>query len=229
MSRYLAYVSALIVALMPAVARAQPAVIPLDGTTVHKHAAGTNLDLYRFVAVAGTKATIVVNVTGAAMATLYTPEGEQMLHAEGTDKVSLEAFLPASSAYVLSVARASKAKPYSLKLNLEQPTLAQAYLSQGVGYGGANHASSCWMEPGRVRKITANDYDVVGTIDATDHVSYVLTFRNGTGGTYQTKLARKGDGVIVMNTLAGGTTDESVATFDWLADVSYAWERYLCR
>lgn len=227
MIRILACVSALVFAMIPVVTRAQPTVISLDGAGVHKHASGTNLDLYRFVAAAGTKATIVVDETSGVMITLYTPEGAQMLHVEGIGKVALEAFLPASSAYIISVARASKVTPYTIELGLDEPTLAQAYLSQGVGYGSSGKAS-CWVDPGRVKKYSTDEFDLVGTVDAADHVSQVMTLKSGWVGGYQTRLVPRGDAVIAMNTYTGGLPDEKEATFDWVSDGSLTWKGYFC-
>lgn len=80
-------------------AEAQTLIEP--GTTVHGKSELGKPDLHAFVGEAGSQASVAVDTPGEALLTLYTPRGEEMLHATGRGKVQLEAVLPLTNGFLV--------------------------------------------------------------------------------------------------------------------------------
>ena len=131
---------------------------------------GGGPDIYHFIGTSGSRVTIQLETPGKALLTLYTPRGEEMLHASGTGSVELEAVLPLSHAFLVGVSRADASRAYTISLEASQPDLHEMYFAQGTGFkmpgfdpaaplvmARMTNSSSCWLEPGvKVREYWPN-------------------------------------------------------------------------
>ena len=173
---------------MPPDAAAQDDVVELKAGTPHEQKAGTQVDLFRLVAMVGTKVRVVATVPGSAVVTLYTPEGDAMLRSEGAGLASVEAYLPSSNAYIVSIVRDKTAKPYSVMYSEEMPTPAVAYVSQKIGYtlaGTYPETYMCWVEPGRRAKFVSAAATIFRSVVTGNRVSTEM----GSSAPYDATLA----------------------------------------
>jgi hypothetical protein len=214
----------------PHPAAAQAAPIELKADTPYSHPAGKQLDLYRFLSVVGTRVTVTATVPGPATVTLYTPEGDRMMSADGSGTVSLEAVLPTTGMYMASVARAARNKSYTMRVTAPEPSLLHAYAAMGVGYGGRGEKPyyTCWVEPGRQRKYVGPDTQLVTTVVDEDHT--VTTFPDSELS-FETRLVEVGGRLIARNHWNRAADDEHVVDFESAISGSNPaafWNGYLC-
>jgi hypothetical protein len=134
---------------------ATPGVINIKtGQTLTRPAgkAGSRVEIFQFIAGAGTNLHIAANGTGPLDIRLYTPEGVEMLAADGTNAAKLDAVLPLDAVYFFSVARQNAAKPYKLALTADEPDIYQFSFARLAGYEILEGPSAgqwiCWLEPG---------------------------------------------------------------------------------
>lgn len=116
---------------------------------------GASVDLFAFIGEAGAvlQATAGAGGAGGLSVTLYTPEGEAMMDADGVDQTGLSAILPKDGVYLLSVGRQNAARPYRLTLTAETPDVFQWSLRENAGYevlgpNGKVAYWTCWAAPG---------------------------------------------------------------------------------
>lgn len=116
---------------------------------------GAAVDLFAFIGESGAVLQASAGAPGAGghAITLYTPEGNEMLKADGVDLTKLIAVLPRDGIYLLAVGRQNAAKPYKLTLAAESPDLFQWSFRNAAGYNvydakGAIAYSTCWTAPG---------------------------------------------------------------------------------
>lgn len=116
---------------------------------------GAAVDLFAFIGESGAVLQASAGAPGAGghAITLYTPEGNEMLKADGVDLTKLIAVLPKDGIYLLAVGRQNAAKPYKLTLAAESPDLFQWSFRNAAGYNvydakGAIAYSTCWTAPG---------------------------------------------------------------------------------
>jgi len=217
--------------ILPGPASAQTSVIDLKTDTPYTHKPGTQVDVYRFVALLGTRATLVVTVPGHAIVTLYTPEGEAMMTVEGSERISLEAVLPTSNAYVASVVRAAKDKPYKMLLVTQSPTLMQAFVAKAVGYGyllDGKPAYQCWLDPGRKMKTATGDGEWTTTVVAADRSE---TSVGGSAMRAETYLVEHNGGLFAKDVSADGQSYERAVELEgpqFDPSQSPRWNGYLC-
>ena len=145
---------ALLLAAAPVAASALAVTDIKFGQTLTKKA-GTKVDLYRFVGGSGTTIKATLTAPGKAALILYTPAGEEMLTAQGTGTVTLEAILPLWDVFFIGVVRKNPAQPHSLKLTAVESDMHLALFAMKVGFavehedkGKPYLVSSCWIEPG---------------------------------------------------------------------------------
>lgn len=129
--------AALLVALGAAPANAQSFTTIAIGQTKTK-AAGTKADLYRFGAGSGTTITATLTAPGKSALMLYTPDGEEMLSAQGDGSVTLEAIIPLDEVFTIAVLREDSSKPYSLKLESDEADDVVAPSTKYVEVPGPN-------------------------------------------------------------------------------------------
>lgn len=116
---------------------------------------GAAVDLYAFIGESGSVFQARAGAPGAGghAITLYTPEGEEMLKADGVDMTSLNGILPKDGIYMLAVGRQNAAKPYKLTLAADSPDLFQWSHRNLAGYevldqDGKLLYTTCWTAPG---------------------------------------------------------------------------------
>lgn len=116
---------------------------------------GAAVDLFAFIGESGSVLQASAGAPGAGghAITLYTPEGNEILKADGVDLTKLSAVLPKDGIYLLAVGRQNAAKPYRLTLAAESPDLFQWSFRNAAGYNvydakGAIAYSTCWTAPG---------------------------------------------------------------------------------
>jgi|GEM_PF-2506450 len=116
---------------------------------------GAAVDLFVFIGEAGSVLQASAGAPGAGghAITLYTPEGDQILTADGVDQTQLTAVLPKDGIYLLAVGRQNAAKPYKLSLKAEAPDIFQWSFRNLAGYDilaadGRLLYSTCWTAPG---------------------------------------------------------------------------------
>jgi len=145
----------------PASPRAAPSLPAIPGViNIHAGQAlarpagnpASRVETFQFLAAAGTKLFVNAKGAGPLLVTLYTPEGDRMLDAEGAASASLEAIAPVDGLYFMSVSRKSATTPYKLSLAAVEARFLDADFIERVGYevpegNGASHWS-CWIEPG---------------------------------------------------------------------------------
>jgi hypothetical protein len=109
-------------------------------------------DVLYFAGEMGAKETYTLTIKGPASITLFSRQGIEILSAEGSGTVRLEAILPGTDVYTLAIARKVPAQSYTLSRRATVPTLAEALLAQGVGFTGTMSDGSdvdlCWIIPG---------------------------------------------------------------------------------
>jgi hypothetical protein len=117
---------------------------------------GASVDLFAFIGESGSALQASAGAPGGGghAITLYTPEGNEMLKADGVDLTKLSAVLPKDGIYLLAVGRQNAAKPYKLTLAAESPDLFQWSFRNAAGYNvydakGALSFSTCWTAPGQ--------------------------------------------------------------------------------
>jgi len=121
--------------------------------------AAAKADLYYLAGEMGAKEVYTLTVKGPASITLFSRQGIEILSAEGSGTVKLEAVLPATDIYTLAIARKVPAQPYTLRRQATIPTLAEALLAQGMGFigtmdDGSGDIDNCWVIPGvKARRI----------------------------------------------------------------------------
>lgn len=209
----------------PASKPAPPALAPLPkfapppgvllaevGKTVQRPAGkvGASVDLYAFIGESGSvfQATAGAPGAGGHAITLYTPEGDEMLKADGVDLTRLDAILPKDGIYMLAVGRQNAAKPYKLTLAADSPDLFQWSFRDLAGYEvyGANGALSfwsCWSAPGSTLRYTfANG--VKGSLSVQRGGDGRWEFDGQGPRPFSTKLAT---GVFVRTYADGGAPD----------------------
>ncbi|PVM90308.1 hypothetical protein [Caulobacter endophyticus] len=116
---------------------------------------GAAVDLFAFIGEAGSVLQVTSGAAGAGglSVTLYTPEGDRMLDADGVDNTGLSAILPKDGVYLLSVGRQNAARPYRLNLAAERPDIFQWSFRENAGYeilgpDGKPAYWTCWAAPG---------------------------------------------------------------------------------
>ncbi|MDG2528159.1 hypothetical protein [Caulobacter endophyticus] len=116
---------------------------------------GAAVDLFAFIGESGSVLQVTAGAPGAGghAITLYTPEGDEILKADGVDMTRLNAILPRDGIYMLAVGRQDAAKPYKLTLEAEAPDLFQWSFRNLAGYDvydakGGLSFWSCWTAPG---------------------------------------------------------------------------------
>lgn len=132
---------------------------------------------------------------------LYTPDGEEMVAADGKGVVHLKAFLPLEDVFVVGVIRDQRA-PYSLKLAGVEPDGHFANFASWVGYSHKSASgvveTQCWLDPGRQLRATKSNGEV-----------QIATIGRG-GKTYFT--GKKGDRSAAWETLRAVEGNEEVTT-----------------
>ena len=211
-----------------------PGVLPAEvGKSVARPAGkvGAAVDLFAFIGESGSVLQVSAGAPGAGghAITLYTPEGSEMLQADGVDLTKLSAVLPKDGIYLLAVGRQNAAKPYKLTLAAESPDLFQWSFRNAAGYDvydakGAISFSTCWTAPGSTLQ-----YKFANGLTGT------LTVQRGGAGRWElagqparpftTQLAA---GVFVRTYEHGAATPDS-----WALDApdpdTGAYRGYLCR
>lgn len=116
---------------------------------------GAAVDLFAFIGEAGSVLQVTAGAAGAGglSLTLHTPEGDEMMQADGVDNTGLSAILPKDGVYLLSVGRQDAARPYRLNLAAETPDIFQWSFRENAGYeilGPDGKAAywTCWAAPG---------------------------------------------------------------------------------
>ena len=105
-------------------------------------------DLYYLVGESGSRETYTLTAKGPASITLFGPDGAEILTASGSGSVKLEAILPFTDVFTIAIARKSPTTSYSLSRKATVPTLMEAELALGVGYGSKDgRESQCWLIP----------------------------------------------------------------------------------
>lgn len=131
-----------------------------SGQTVSLATGGRSVHLYRFPALAGTR--ILVSISrGAGRVTvrLYTPGGDEMLLAVGTDTVNLDATLSLDGTHYVSVVRADSSEGREMAFRVIEPRPFASLFAMGVGYEmvdertGTVAQTMCWIDPGMAIRI----------------------------------------------------------------------------
>jgi hypothetical protein len=192
---------------------------------------GAAVDLYAFIGESGSvfQATAGAPGAGGHAITLYTPEGDEMLKADGVDMTRLNAILPKDGIYMLAVGRQNAAKPYNLTLAADPPDLFQWSHRNLAGYevlgqDGKLFYSTCWTAPGATLRY-----------DFANGVRMSLSVHRGGAGRWEaanqpvkaftTKLAA---GVFVR-TYDNGTTSPDAWGLDDPEPRTGAYRGYLCK
>lgn len=169
--------------------------------------AESRVELYRIGGVAGTELTLTLTGAGSSGVILYTPEGEEMLAAQGKDAVRLTAILPLDDVFLVSVIRDQRT-PYSLKVDGLEPDGHFADFAWGVGYANKNPngvtRTQCWIDPGRKIRFTRSNGEVYfGTIGRGGKTYYDEN-RDGQSSKWEVVRTVEGDKVVTVRTDAGG-------------------------
>jgi len=211
-----------------------PGVLPAEvGKTVTRPAGkvGAAVDLFAFIGESGSVLQASAGAPGAGghAITLYTPEGNEMLKADGVDLTRLSAVLPKDGIYLLAVGRQNAAKPYKLTLAAESPDLFQWSFRNAAGYNvydakGAIAYSTCWTAPGSTLQYKfANG--VTGALTVQRGGAGRWEFPGQPARPFATQLAA---GVFVRTYENGAATPDS-----WALDApdpdTGAYRGYLCR
>lgn len=191
--------------------------------------AGAAVELFAFMGEAGSvlRATAGAPGAGGHAITLYTPEGEEMLMADGVDQAKLTAVLPKDGIYLLAVGRQTAGRAYKLTLDAEAPDPFLWSFRRNVGYdvldraGGSLLYSTCWTEPGVTWRM--NHAGGGGTMSVQRGGAGQTEIRGLPARAFTTRFA---DGVFVR-TYADGAPPET-----WTMDLPQptgAYRGYLCR
>lgn len=191
---------------------------------------GAQVDLFAFAGESGSVLQVSAGgpAAGGHTIVLYTPEGDEILTAEGVDRAELTAVLPKDGVYLLAVGRQNAANPYKLTLAADSPDLFQWSFRNLAGYEvyddkGALSFSSCWTAPGATLRYTfANGFK--GTLSVQRGGDGVWEFEGQGQKPFTTKLT---EGVFVR-TYADGRTPVSWS-LDRPEPRTGAYLGYLCR
>jgi hypothetical protein len=187
---------------------------------------GAKVEIYAFIGEAGSILQASAAGAGRYGATLYTPEGAEMLTATGQGAARLDAVLPKDGIYLLAIARQDAAKPYKLALAAEPPDDLMWSFRSYAGYETLNASGAlvywtCWVVPGSVLQYQMAD----------GSVQRLTTHRDGAG---RWELPKGGYGFTTR--LEGAKvvrTSESGSVQTWSLDdpprPHGAYRGYLCR
>ena len=189
----------LLLAAAPVAASTQAVTDIAIGQTLTKKI-GTKTDIYRFVGGSGTTIKATLTTPGKAALIFYTPAGEEMMTAQGTGSVTLEAILPLWDVFFLSIVREDGAKPYALSLTGDEPDAHLALFSHRVGFAGSLY-ETCWVEPGiskRRKWSTGTDVDTLGR-QGRYATEFFGSDGRSLGNSKTTRVDIKGDDVTITN------------------------------
>lgn len=189
---------------------------------------GAGVDLFAFIGEAGAvlQATAGAPRAGGHAITLFTPEGAEVLTADGVDQTRLSAVLPKDGVYLLSVGRQNAAKPYKLTLTAEAPDLFQWSFRKLAGYevigrNGQVLYATCWTAPGSTLRY-----------DFPNGQKISLSVQRGGAGRWETNPPRPftthlAAGVFVRTYADGGKPD--TWSLDGEQSATGPYRGYLCR
>lgn len=200
--------------------------VPVKGVASTKPVA----EVYYLVGESGAKETYTFTGKGPASVTLFGPDGSEILSASGNGTVKLEAVMPFTDVFTLTVARKTTVQPYTLARKASVPTLAEAQFANAVGYQFDRFKSwRCWVNPGvKLRIIYTNGLFREETL-AADRST--ILWRNPNGGasgdrTYRLdgsflhRISRNDDGKV--------TESSSELDLSYNADTITDFKGYLC-
>lgn len=140
-------------------------------------------DLYYLVGEVGAREVYTLRTKGPASITLFMPDGQEMLSASGSGKVTLDAVLNFTDVFVLAISRADRRQPYTLSRKTTAPTFAEAMIASYAGYERSNDQTSavrCWLQPGVKLRHTTPTYVRTVTL-AADRATLIGRDDKGSG------------------------------------------------
>jgi hypothetical protein len=177
------------------------------------------IDVYYLVGESGAHETYTFSGQGPVMLTLFGPDGSEILTTSGSGPTKLEAVLPFTDVFTVAVSRTGAATGYELARRTTVPTLAEAFLSLGVGYAyESSSVTSCWVTPGVKKRVRGTkgwtDYTL-----AADRRS--VTFISSRGKAGENSYSFEGETVKRTQRNADGSVAQSDSPFEF----SYAPEK----
>lgn len=195
--------------------------------------ATSGVDLYRVGGASGTELTFTLTGRGSSGLILYTPDGEEMLTAEGTDTVRLSAILPLDDVFLVGVIRDQRT-PYSLTLEgVESDGRHFASFAAWVGYShkfpsGATD-TQCWLDPGRQIKSIRSDGSVVVSTIGRGGKTYWQSTKSGVSRKWESLYTIEGNEVVRTSTYPDGrTSTRRYPMDDEIGKPNGGFVRYLC-
>lgn len=187
---------------------------------------GAKVELYAFAGEAGSILKATAEGAGGYGVTLYTPEGAEMLAANGLGAARLDAVLPKDAIYLLAVSRQDAAKPFKLSLAAERPDDLMWSFRSYAGYETLNASGAlvywtCWVVPGSVLQYQMADGSVQRL---TTHAGGAGRWELPSGGySFTTRI----EGAKVIRTSEAGTVQ--TWSLDAPPRAHGAYRGYLCR
>lgn len=222
----------LLLAAAPVAASTQAVTDIAIGQTLTKKV-GTKTDIYRFVGGSGTTIKATLTAPGKSALILYTPAGEEMLTAQGSGTVTLEAILPLWDVFFIGVVRTNPAQPHSLKLTGVEPDPHLAAFALKTGYtveykvnAQPRSVTSCWLEPGVKKRETY----AIGIADVSigRGGKEFGTWKGQDGRTVKAEHSVRFEGQTMIRTVASGKETTTPVELLFGSDPTAKYRGYLC-
>ena len=222
----------LLLAAAPVAASAQAVTDIKFGQTLTKKV-GTKTDIYRFVGGSGTTIKATLTAPGKSALILYTPAGEEMLTAQGSGSVTLEAILPLWDVFFIGVVRQNAGQPYSLKLTGVDPDPHLALFARDTGYAATYMDKAkpylvtiCWIEPGvKIRRTFVTGVEEVSIGRGGKEYG---SWKGQDGKTNVGEHSVRFDGQTMIRTVASGKQRTTPVELLFGSDPTAKYRGYLC-